>query len=190
MNAFLEAKEGVRNRYGLSKIKFRIYDVTNAFSGTECNVLKNADMVYLGRVGEGLGVLTAIVGENVYRNRATDYATEYLSRFLSKTNELQGKCRFTIFGAELKPARCDWSSISESLISDALRKSAKDFYVTSDRRRIDGVSGLKGIALYEMRSACERASADLRNGDLIVVSTSEEALRNLERNMQNLLMQS
>ncbi|MBS3054674.1 MAG: hypothetical protein J4431_04005 [Candidatus Aenigmarchaeota archaeon] len=190
MNAFLEAKEGVRNRYGLSKIKFRIYDVTNAFSGTECNVLKNADMVYLGRVGEGLGVLTAIVGENVYRNRATDYATEYLSRFLSKTNELQGKERFTIFGAELKPARCDWHAVSESLVSDALRKSAKDFYVSSDRRRIDGVSGLKGITLYEMRSACEMASADLRNADLIVVSTSEGALRNLERNVQNLLMQS
>ena len=116
MNAFLEAKEGVRNRYGLSEIKFRIYDVTDAFSETECNVLRNADSVYLGRVRGGLGVLTAIVGENVYRNRATDYATEYLSRFLSKTNELQGKCRFTIFGAELKPARCDWSSVSESLI--------------------------------------------------------------------------
>ena len=190
MNAFLKAKEAIMGRYGLSEIKFGIYDVTGAFSETACNVLRNAGSVYLGRMPQGLGVLTAMVRESVYRNSEADYATEYLSRFLSKTNELQGKCRFTIFGAELKPARCDWSSISESLISDALRKSAKDFYVTSDRRRIDGVSGLKGIALYEMRSACERASADLRNGDLIVVSTSEEALRNLERNMQNLLMQS
>ena len=190
MNAFLKAKEAIMGRYGLSEIKFGIYDVTGAFSETACNVLRNAGSVYLGRMPQGLGVLTAMVRESVYRNSEADYATEYLSRFLSKTNELQGKCRFTIFGAELKPARCDWSSVSESLISDALRKSAKDFYVTSDRRRIDGVSGLKGIALYEMRSACERASADLRNGDLIVVSTSEEALRNLDRNMQNLLMQS
>lgn len=188
---FQKAYEKLKEIYGLKAIRFGISDVSGAFSESECQTLRNASGssgVYLGRLPAGLGILSAMV-KNYERLDEEGFASEYVSRHLSDMNKEGGTERYTIFGTELKTdRRTHRDYVLPSLVSDELRRNARDFYVASDKSRIEGVSGLKGVTLYEMRHACEIAEADLRNGDLIVISTDQQAIKNMERNLKQRLL--
>lgn len=174
--------------YSIDDASFSVADVSPVFSGSGCTTVQQAERVYLGKLAQGIGLLTALV-RDYGRCDAEDFASEYISRHLSDLNHMLGIGRYTIFGAELKTDRKTYRDcVAPHLISDALRRRAGDFYVTSDHSRIDGISGLKGITLYEMRHACDVAGADLRNGDLVVVTTSWEAIERLGENLKERLL--
>lgn len=179
-----QAYLALKGKYQLGE--FTVSDVSKAFTGSECITLR--DSAYLGRLVGGLGMLSAMVRD--YKDLdAEDYASEYVSRDLSDLNHLAGKGRYTIFGTELKADRRTYKDyVSSQLISDALRRRVGDFFVINDNRRIDGVSGLKRITLYEMRHACNIAGADLRNMDLIIISSTNEAIESIEINLRERLL--
>jgi hypothetical protein len=185
VTVFLEVYGALQKRYGISCIRIDISDVSSAFSRTECERLRG-QKIYLGRAKNTLGVLSAMLKEYKDVDR---FASEYASRHLSDLNHAEGLGRYTIFGTELKAGKTDHRKyVLESLFSDELKRIATNHYVASLKSRIDGVSGLKGIALGEMMAACEISGASLRNFDLILLGTDENSLKNIEKNLNKRLL--
>lgn len=94
--------------------KFRTFNVTSSFNGTESNLIKDklqqeGAEVCIGLLDDAAGILSCRKKEDelidVYKNKEinSEAFSETASRLLSNMNEAEGCSRYLIYGWELKP---------------------------------------------------------------------------------------
>lgn len=98
---------------GLEKRRFRTFNVTGCFNGTESNLIKSmlqqeGAEVCIGLLDGAAGILSCMKKENelieLYKNKKinSEAFSETASRLLSNMNEAEGCSRYLIYGWELK----------------------------------------------------------------------------------------